>query len=160
MLDAVFDETINTHTNTEVWCLLSWSDRGSVWHVRHFSRCGVNISGTIDGSEGMMHASLLCIFCTVLIGLVQTQQCVLSFRIYASHRSIPACSRLRWLHQKAPQSFNVCTGCSHWNKCWRCTLLHGEIVFMLKLLLQLGLGSWVGLEKTSCFGLRYLFWSP
>ena len=160
MLDAVFDETINTHINTEVWCLLSWSDRGSVWHVRHFSRCGVNISGTIDGSEGMMHASLLCIFCTALIGLVQTQQCVLSFRIYASHRSIPACSRLRWLHQKAPQSFNVCTGCSHWNKCWRCTLLHGEIVFMLKLLLQLGLGSWVGLEKTSCFGLRYLFWSP
>lgn len=133
MLDSVFEEAINTHTNTEVWCLFSWSDRGSVWRVRQFSRCGVNISGSIDGSEGMMHASPLCVFCTVLIGLVQTQQCVLSFRIYASHRSIPACSRLHWLHQKAQQSFNVHTGCKHQNKCWRCTFLNVENVFMLKL---------------------------
>lgn len=133
MLDSVFDETINTHINTEVWCLFSWSDRGSVWRVRQFSRCGVYISGSIDGSEGMMHASPLCVFCTVLIGLVQTQQCVLSFRIYASHRSIPVCSRLHWLHQKAQQSFNVHTGCKHQNKCWRCTFLNVENVFMLKL---------------------------
>lgn len=39
-------------------------------------------------------STLLCVFCTMLIGPVQTQQCLFIFRVYASHCSIPPCSRL------------------------------------------------------------------